>query len=89
MKDEDYVMWAYILLLHFCDQGKIKVFQPGVGLYYPSRRLFRSNADKNLGYIHRLAQASAFMYSMRSREYDVAGAASTSPFLSAVAYRAY
>ena len=34
-------------------------------------------------------QASAVMYSMRSREYDVAGAASTSPSLNAFTYRAY
>ena len=36
-----------------------------------------------------LQQASAVMYSMRSREYDVAGAASTSPSVSAYTDRAY
>ena len=36
-----------------------------------------------------LRQASAVMYSMRSRENDVAGAASTSPSLSALTYRAF
>ena len=34
-------------------------------------------------------QGSAVMYSMRSREYDVAGTASTFPSLNAFAYRAY
>ena len=36
-----------------------------------------------------LSQASAVMYSMRSREYDVAGAASASPSLNASTYNAY
>ena len=36
-----------------------------------------------------LYQASPVMYSMRSREYDVAGAASASPSLNASTYSAY
>ena len=74
-----------VIASHSTNRVHIQIASVGFVLIWKTIRMCGPHVSFGI-YPH---QASAVMYSMRSRKYDVAGAASTSPSLNASSYSAY